>query len=790
MHDRIGDATTNPPRLELRAAGRTWHATPNRAWTIGRAAEADIRLDNPRVSRLHAVLEPTPAGWVLVNRSRNGSFVGGTPVQRVPIHQPVTVLLGSASSGQAIELHPAIQAPEAQPGRNVAAAPDPLDGTTVARAPTTVHAIDQLVVTIGRGADNNVLLNDLLVSRRHAVLRRSGDQWELVDNHSANGTYVNGNRITRALIGPNDIVGIGHQLMHLSGDRLVEYVDTGDVSYEASNLRVVTKKGRVLLSDVSFVLPQRSLLAVVGPSGAGKSTLLGALTGFHPATSGTVRYDERDLYDNYAELRHRIGFVPQDDILHIPLTVRRALNYAAQLRFPQDVSAEERRQRIEEVLAELGLTTQADQRIDSLSGGQRKRTSVALELLTKPSLLFLDEPTSGLDPGYEKSVMQTLRSLADDGRSVVVVTHNIAHLNMCDRLLILAPGGRLAYFGPPQQALSYFNCTDFADLFTLLEQDKATDWTARFNASPLRAALTPHPAQRPAHPAAARTTKPVAQQSAFAQFAILCRRYVAVIAADRQYAVFLLVLPLLLSLFAHAVPGKAGLSLAKAIELRSTQPAQLLVLLIIGGALMGCAASIREIVKEQAIYRREHGIGMSGGAYLASKLVVLTALTTAQGLILGFLGPAFLPAPDQSIVMPWPTVEVAVAVVAVTVVSMMIGLLISAMIGNADRGMPLLVLVVMAQLVLCGGMFGVKGRIPLEQLAWLSPSRWAYAMAASTVDLNDLRRAAGGDQDPLWDYKVSSWLIAAGACVVQAAVLVTLIAWRLRQLDPQRKARR
>ncbi|EUA86310.1 ABC transporter family protein [Mycobacterium ulcerans str. Harvey] len=253
-------------------------------------------------------------------------------------------------------------------GRNVAAAPDPLDGTTVARAPTTVHAIDQLVVTIGRGADNNVVLNDLLVSRRHAVLRRSGDQWELVDNHSANGTYVNGNRITRALIGPNDIVGIGHQLMHLSGDRLVEYVDTGDVSYEASNLRVVTKKGRVLLSDVSFVLPQRSLLAVVGPSGAGKSTLLGALTGFHPATSGTVRYDERDLYDNYAELRHRIGFVPQDDILHTPLTVRRALNYAAQLRFPRDVSAEERRQRIEEVLAELGLTTQADQRIDSLSG--------------------------------------------------------------------------------------------------------------------------------------------------------------------------------------------------------------------------------------------------------------------------------------------------------------------------------------------------------------------------------------------------------------------------------------
>ncbi|QNI08098.1 FHA domain-containing protein [Mycobacterium kubicae] len=778
------DDPTDPVRLELRADGRSWHPTANRAWTIGRSSQSDICLDNPRVSRNHAVLEPSPDGWTLVNRSSNGMFVDGQRVERLPIRGAVQVLLGSVSSGQLVELIPV--------GDSAAPGPSP-DGqveTTASRSPSAVHAIDQVVVMIGRAPDNHVVLNDLLVSRRHAILRRRDNQWELVDNHSANGTYVNGNRISRAVIGPHDIVGIGHQLLHLSGDRLVEYVDTGDVCYEAANLRVVTKTGRVLLSDVSFVLPQRSLLAVVGPSGAGKSTLLGALTGFRPAGSGTVRYDDRDLYDNYAELRHRIGFVPQDDILHAPLTVRRALNYAARLRFPQDVSATERTQRIEEVLTELGLATQAYQRIDSLSGGQRKRTSVALELLTKPSLLFLDEPTSGLDPGYEKSVMQTLRTLADDGRSVVVVTHNVAHLNMCDRLLILAPGGRLAYFGPPQQALSYFNCGDFADLFVLLEHDTTTDWTAKFNASPLRAASTARPKERPAQQNPGPATKPVAQQSAFAQFAILSRRYLAVIAADRQYSVFLLVLPLLLSLFAHAVPGKAGLSLTKAIEQQSTQPSQLLVLLIIGGALMGCAASIREIVKEQAIYRREHGIGLSGGAYLASKLVVLTVLSTGQGLILGFLGPAFLPPPDQSVVVPWPTLEIAVAVVAVTVVSMTIGLLISAWIGNADRGMPLLVLVVMAELVLCGGMFGVAGRIPLEQLAWLSPSRWAFAMSASTVDLNDLHRTIpGGEQDPLWDYKVSSWVWAAVACAVQALILILLIALRLRQLDPQRKAR-
>lgn len=830
MDDKTEIVTSNPPCLELRVGGRTWQATVGRTWTIGRAYEADIRLENPRVSRQHADLQVTPAGWVLVNHSSNGMFVNGQRVDSVTIlSRPVTVLLGSASSGEILQIRPINpvaqpnspaapprprpshpqqppQPPSAAPTKQQprphpsrprqppqppsAAPPQPRrrGDTTIARAPTAVHAIDQQVVTIGRATDNDVALDDLLVSRHHAVMRRSGDRWELVDSSSANGTYVNGNRITSAVIGPDDVVGIGHQLLHLVGDRLVEHVDTGDISYEATNLRVVTNKGKVLLADVSFALPERCFLAVVGPSGAGKSTLLAALTGFRPASSGAVQYDGRGLYENYAELRHRIGFVPQDNILHTPLTVRRALNYAAQLRFPQDVSAQERNQRIGEVLGELGLADHADQRIDSLSGGECKRTSVALELLTKPSLLFLDEPTSGLDPGYEKSVMQTLRGLANDGRSVVVVTHCTDHLNLCDRLLVLAPGGRLAYFGPPQQALSYFGSGDFADLFNLLEHDTTTDWSGRFVASPLHDAFTgPRRTQQPAPPAA--PEKPVRQQSAFAQFVILSRRYLAVIAADRQYSATLLLLPLLLSLFAHAVPGEAGLSISKAIALPDShsQPSQLLVLLIIGGALMGCATSIREIVKERAIYQREHGIGLSRAAYLFSKLLVLTVITSLQGLIFGLLGGVLQPPADQSLVIPWPRLEVSVAVIAVTVVSMIIGLLLSATIGNADRGMPLLVLVVMAELVLSGGMFGVKGRVPLEYLAWLSPSRWAYAMGASTVDINDLRRNFAGDTDPIWDYNVSNWLTAASACAIQALALVILLAIQLKRLDSHRK---
>ena len=775
-----------PPALEVAADGHRWRAAPGHTFTIGRSETADAQLANPRISRSHAVLTTTSHGWTLSNHSRNGIFLDGQRVDQVPVHGPTTVVLGNPSHGVVLHLRPVPSAPPPEP------APTPWEGDRSPRPPTAVHAIEQPRIRIGRTDDNDVILDDLLVSRHHAELRYSGGSWDIVDLGSANGTYVNGIRVSQARIGEPDVIGVGHQLLRLNGNRLEEYVDTGDVSFEATDLESVTANGRVLLTGVGFTLDQRSLLAVVGPTGAGKSTLLNALTGFRPATSGAVQYGGRDLYANYAELRHRIGFVPQDDILHTQLTVRRALNYAARLRFPQDVSAEARQQRIDEVLAELGLTGQADQRITSLSGGQRKRTSVALELLTKPSLLFLDEPTSGLDPGYDKSVMQTLRGLADEGRSVVVVTHNVSQLDLCDRLLVLAPGGRLAYFGPPGQALPYFHCEDFPDLFTLLEHDTVTDWAARFRQSPLYPVyIGPRPTDATPAPPGHRSPpeNPNAQQSALTQFAILCRRYLAVIAADRQYTAFLLALPLLLSLFTHAVPGTAGLSLTQAAVQHSNEPGQLLVLLIIGGALMGCAAAVREIVKEKAIYRREHAIGLSRNAYLASKLAVLTVITGLQGLVLGILGWVGRPGPDGAALLGSGEAEIAIAVIAVTVTSMIIGLLISAMIDNADRGMPLLVLVVMAQLILCGGLFPLHGRVPLEQLSWLSPSRWTYAMAASTVDLAAMPGSPGAD-DPLWRHSPEIWLTDLAICGVLAVIMIVVLALLLGRVDSRRRVDR
>ncbi|MGH3753030.1 MAG: ATP-binding cassette domain-containing protein [Pseudonocardiaceae bacterium] len=649
-----------------------------------------------------------------------------------------------------------------------------------------MHEIRTTRVRIGRFPDNDAVLDDLLVSRHHAELHRFAGGWRLVDLASANGTYVNGQRVSQTMVAEGDVIGIGHATLELIGNRLVTSADAGNAGFEARGLVVTTSDGRRLLDDAGFTLDSSNLLAIVGPSGAGKSTLLGALTGGKPAEAGSVCYGGRDLYTDYDELRHRIGFVPQDDILHPQLAVRRALSYAAQLRFPPDTSPAERGRRIDEVLVELKLTEQADQRISSLSGGQRKRTSIALELLTRPSLLFLDEPTSGLDPGLDREVMQTLRALADNGTTVVVVTHSVANLDQCHQLLVLAPGGQLAYYGSPAQALDYFGQADYADLFDLLRAGK-TNWADQFRRSELY--------RRQAGAGRRGRIRPTTgtgigaghigpgQQPPLTQFAILCRRYLAVIAADRPYAVFLAGLPLALSLLARAVPGSAGLSVSPGV----TQPRELLLVLIIGGSLMGAAAAMRELVKERAIYQRERAVGLSLTAYLASKLAVLGSIASVQAAVFAAVSLVGPPGPDGALVLASGHAEVVLAVIAASLVAVTVGLAISALIPNADRGMPLLVLLVMLQLILCGGLFPVQGRAVLEQLSWLVPARWAFAMGAATVDLTRLPTASAADR--LWNHTVAAWTLDTFSLGVIAVTMVGVTAVLLRRLDPHRGGR-
>ncbi|MGI5125324.1 FHA domain-containing protein [Pseudonocardia sp. CA-107938] len=767
------------PPLQVLWAGR-WHdARAGQPFVIGRAPEAQLQIDDPDVSRRHIAVIPVGSGWELHDTSRNGTFVAGRRITSMPVAGELSLTLGSGPQAP----HVVIRAPGGQPPLRPAPTKPLAQGVL-----TGLHDVGGPVgrLRIGRAPDNDVVIDDLLVSRYHAELRRGPQGWQLVDIGRRNGTFVNGRPVSQAPIGPGDVIGIGHALLQLDGDRLVEYADVGEINFRAEGL-TVRAGDKVLLRDVGFALEERSLLAVVGPSGAGKSTLLRALTGFRPADEGRVSYADRDLYAEYDELRARIGLVPQDDILHKELTVRRALGYAARLRFSSDVSRADRNRRIDQVLHELGLEQQRNQRISTLSGGQRKRTSVALELLTRPSLLFLDEPTSGLDPGLDKSVMQTLRRLADDSRTVVVVTHSVAHLDVCDRLLLLAPGGTVAYFGPPAEALTYFGQRDFADLFLLLERDRQTDWAERFRRSPqyaryLGRAATP--ARRPPAPPAPAPRR----QSGLSQFAILCRRYLAVIAADRQFVLFMAGLPLVLTLLMHALPGDAGLSLREQLSGVKGQPNLLLLVLIVGGALMGTNSSIRELVKEREIYRRERAIGMSRAAYLASKVVVLGIITGAQAVALSVLGNLGRPGPDDPLLLQQPMAEIVLAMIAMTVASMTLGLLVSAAISNEDRGMPLLVLLAMLQFMLSSAIIQVQTVPGLGQLSWLIPARWGFAMGASTMAIpTGPEFVPYSDNDPLWDHDAETWLFDLAALGAVAVLFVVLTGLLLRRLEPRRR---
>ncbi|SED94990.1 FHA modulated ABC efflux pump with fused ATPase and integral membrane subunits [Streptomyces sp. TLI_105] len=657
------------------------------------------------------------------------------------------------------------------------------------RQPTSVRPLPAHSIRIGRAPDNDVVVSDLVVSRRHAELRAhpDGTYW-IHDLGSHNGTFLNGAPVVDARVTAEDIVGIGRCAFCLIGGQLVEFTDTGEVSLDVRSLAVTVDHGRrTLLDEVSFPVGEKCLLAVVGPSGAGKSTLLGALTGQRPADRGKVLYDGRDLYRDYAELRQRIGLVPQDDILHLQLTVRRALGYAAELRFPEDTVAAERQARVDEVIRELGLVERADQPIHSLSGGQRKRVSVALELLTKPSLLFLDEPTSGLDPGMDRSVMHMLRGLADDGRTVVVVTHSVLSLDVCDRLLVLAPGGRVAYYGPPADTLGFFGFEQWPEAFEAFENDRDRDWAGQYRTSRFHRRYIADATAGPDGPvpgasasaggaAAGEPAPPPKAQSWGSQLRTLVRRYAAALSADRTFLAIMIALPFVMGAMARAL--SAG-------SLNPESTMNVLLILCVGGVLTGAANAVRELVKERSIYRRERAVGLSRSAYLASKVVVLGLITVVQAVVLTLVAligvPLNVPG-GKGVLMP-PLVEITLAVALLAFTAMMLGLLVSALVRKEEVTMPLLVLLAIVQVVFCGALLKVRGTLVLEQLAWLVPSRWAFAAMGATIDIGKIAPSEK-TADPLMRHTAEAWLFDMGVLVVLCLVLGLLVARLLRRHEP------
>ncbi|MDK1474277.1 FHA domain-containing protein [Streptomyces sp. 549] len=680
----------------------------------------------------------------------------------------------------------------AVPPQGGPAAPVPAMGGD--RSPTTFHQLALgRVMRIGRALENELVVSDLQVSRHHAEFLAGPDgRFEIHDLGSHNGTYLNGRQLPkngRQQIGPQDIVGVGHSTFRLVGDRLEEFVDTGEVSFAARHLTVQVDGGKTILDDVSFGVPEKSVVAVIGPSGSGKSTLLKALTGYRPANHGEVLYDNRNLYQQFAELRHRIGLVPQDDILHTALKVRTALRYAAKLRFPGDVAEAERNARVEEVLAELKLDIHADKRITSLSGGQRKRVSVALELLTKPSLIFLDEPTSGLDPGMDRDVMQLLRGLADDGRTVLVVTHSVAELALCDKLLVMAPGGGVAYFGPPEEALNFFGYDTWADVFSAFENYRDYDWMGRWRGSEhyrLYAADIDAVAAQPVDPQQQRQGRLQKPQSWGSQLWTLMRRYASVIASDRGFLALMVILPAVLGVVSVVIPSDNGLGFGKPPTFTNRDASTILLILSVGMCFSAAANSVRELIKERVIYERERATGLSRSAYLMSKVIILGLITAFQGVILCAIG--FLPRdmPAEGLLFEnTPAIEMTLVVIALGLASMMVGLIISSLVRTAEKTMPLLVMFAIVQVVFTGVLFQIHDTFGVEQLSWLMPSRWAVAGMGNTVQLNVLLPWDRENPDPLWDHELSQWFLNMGVLLAMTVLCGIVVARFLRRHEPE-----
>src|SRR3954447_11500651 len=330
-------------------------------------------------------------------------------------------------------------------------------------------------IKIGRATDNDIVIPDVLASRHHATLVTTPSGTDILDNRSINGTFVNGARVDSAVLHDGDTVTIGNIDMVFRGGTLARRTETEAATrtggLEVHGVTWTIEGNKTLLDNISLTARPGTLTAVIGPSGAGKSTFARLVAGYTHPTSGTVSFEGHNIHAEYASLRSRIGMVPQDDVVHGQLTVRQALMYAAELRLPPDTTKADREQVVHEVLEELELTKHADTRVDKLSGGQRKRASVALELLTGPSLLILDEPTSGLDPALDRQVMMMLRQLADAGRVVLVVTHSVSYLDVCDQILLLAPGGKTAFLGTPDQIGAAMGTTNWADIFTKVGAD-------------------------------------------------------------------------------------------------------------------------------------------------------------------------------------------------------------------------------------------------------------------------------------------------------------------------------
>ncbi len=475
-------------------------------------------------------------------------------------------------------------------------------------------------------------------------------------------------------------------------------VDAVDVTQ-----RVGTKQ---ILQKLSLLVEPGELVAIAGGSGAGKSTLLEILAGLQPPSAGEVRHDGV-VCGARVSAESRIGYVPQDDIIHLEMPLRRTLRYAARLRLPAGTSTAEANRVVEETMHDLDLADRAEVPVRSLSGGQRKRASIAVELLTRPHVFFLDEPTSGLDPSTAADVMRLLRRLTQRGVTVVLTTHEPAGIDQCDRVVFLARDGYLAFSGSPTEARRYFAVPNLAEVYNRLAgEDTPQIWAERFAHS--RGKDTTRHA--PATPPTPTTRSDMKRTGAIRQWWLLTQRNVDVLFRNRLTLAVLLGSPVLVTAMMATLFKRGAFDTQSAADVG---PAQVVFWIAFAGFFFGLTYGLLQIVGEMAVFRRERLAGLSVGAYVASKMTaLLPVLAGVSAVLLGVLR-ALGRLPDVG----WDVYALLFATIVIEAISALaLGLLASAAVSNAAQAALALPMLCFPQ-VLFGGAI-----VPVNEMA--APGRW------------------------------------------------------------------
>lgn len=761
---------------------------------LGRDPSCEIVFDAamfPKVSGLHAeFIVRSGVVWLIHHSKSNSTVLGDTAIERPTQLKPGDrVRLGF--TGPEIEflgIRPSVGGPETiahdTGNRNASQSSTP-DATLFAQRACDLVVKNSMPVTkfpvrpgtsVGRQENCSIFLEHPHVSRRHAQLNVVGEKTVLIDTGSSNGTFVNGTRIRTAVeIKIGDIIDIGPFTLVFDGNFLISRSRINNIQIDVENLSFVvtgssSKRSVHLLSGVSFRDRPGEFTSVIGPSGSGKSTLLGIVSGRSRPFSGHVNLNGRNLHQNFGALKEEIVVMPQAPALHESLTVRQTIRYVCQLRLPGDTAGEEMDKRTSEILSQVGLSDRAQTKVNQLSGGQLKRLGLACELSSDPSLLFLDEVTSGLDEHSDGEMMSLFRELADNGKTIICVTHNLGHVeSRCHNVLVLTKGGRVAFFGAPQKACNYFDVRKLADIYAILETRSPMQWATLF----LKGQSKISPAGENSAPGVAWESETQSTSvmerlgvKPIRQTAVLTCRYVQLWLGDRMalsammgQAVLVTILPCIVF---NSIPEAADTLEALT---RKTEIRNLLFLTGISCFWLGANNSAKEIVKERRIYQRERDFNLVPEAYWASKIIVLGTIGILQASFLT-ISVSVLCALPGNITAIWATG------LLLSFVGTNLGLAVSSCSRTEELAATLIPAVIIPQIILAGVVASLDS-ISLFFAKFFTTSFWGQKLSELAIPETDRLLA---DFEPTWKLCV---LVLVMHCLV--FLLTTWLGLRFRK---------